>query len=607
MRKKISLLLLSFGIVMSLLMAANINGKTKALDNQEQKDGPEQNSYYTIIDENGNVTFYDYEEEDEIQSVKSNDYKVVKTLGNDSYDVKTFDTLEEAQSSMQHFQMYRSPAQYDVEAIADTKSINYGVARLIGYITYKEYDGTGKGRTGYTHGSSANDAAYISTSNDGKTIRVKQAGVIMDIPAEKVEVTEYTSNSKVSYYMGKGGKLYHYYYTGAYGGPTKLGSTQVGYTPTYINDDVKYYSYDGHYFYTDYVKMLKDYSKDVNCFVNAVNPNSPYYNYYQYLSLRTSSKFTASDFNKLIIDEKGNNTSSKLKDQGQALINSANKSGINASLMFGVAINESGWGLSKYSQERNNLFGIGAADSNTDNAYRYDTVEDCFNYFSHNLISSQYLNGLNWKYRGSHLGDKQSGINVKYASDPYWGEKAASFSYILNKNTENKDYEKYQIAIAKTGKLTFYKNEGPSTVIYDSTAYDSTNDNVYNTPVAILSTNANSYKILSDTVLNDNRTGQNASAYFNLNRDYVFVKKSDVSLRNTTSSNIPDPTPSPIYNKGDINGDGKIDSMDMYYITQHILGKKNFNDAEFAAADTNKDNKIDSMDMYNVIQIILKK
>jgi len=58
--------------------------------------------------------------------------------------------------------------------------------------------------------------------------------------------------------------------------------------------------------------------------------------------------------------------------------------------------------------------------------------------------------------------------------------------------------------------------------------------------------------------------------------------------------------------KGDCNGDGKVDSMDMYKIIQHILGNVILNDIYFTSVDTNEDSKIDSMDMYNVIQIILK-
>ena len=58
---------------------------------------------------------------------------------------------------------------------------------------------------------------------------------------------------------------------------------------------------------------------------------------------------------------------------------------------------------------------------------------------------------------------------------------------------------------------------------------------------------------------------------------------------------------------GDIDGNGIIDSMDMYKIIQYILGNIEFNEQEQKNADINKDNKIDSMDMYLMIQEILKQ
>lgn len=58
---------------------------------------------------------------------------------------------------------------------------------------------------------------------------------------------------------------------------------------------------------------------------------------------------------------------------------------------------------------------------------------------------------------------------------------------------------------------------------------------------------------------------------------------------------------------GDLTGDGKVDSMDMYNVIQHILGNINLNEKAKKAADLNNDNKIDSMDMYLMIQIILKE
>lgn len=49
--------------------------------------------------------------------------------------------------------MYRTKAEYEIETIADTKDISYGVARIIGYTSYKEYDGSKNPRNGYTHGN----------------------------------------------------------------------------------------------------------------------------------------------------------------------------------------------------------------------------------------------------------------------------------------------------------------------------------------------------------------------------------------------------------------------------------------------------------------------
>ena len=58
---------------------------------------------------------------------------------------------------------------------------------------------------------------------------------------------------------------------------------------------------------------------------------------------------------------------------------------------------------------------------------------------------------------------------------------------------------------------------------------------------------------------------------------------------------------------GDITGDGKVDSMDMYYIIQYILGNIQLDENQKKSIDLNTDGKIDSMDMYLMIQIILKE
>ena len=43
------------------------------------------------------------------------------------------------------------------------------------------------------------------------------------------------------------------------------------------------------------------------------------------------------------------------------------------------------------------------------------------------------------RFFGSHLGNKGSGFNVKYASDPYWGLKIAALAYQVDKYVSGND------------------------------------------------------------------------------------------------------------------------------------------------------------------------
>ena len=114
------------------------------------------------------------------------------------------------------------------------------------------------------------------------------------------------------------------------------------------------------------------------------------------------------------------------------------------------------------------------------------------------------------------------------------------------------------------------------------------------------------HKIQSDTALNSSRTDTDWDNKYSFSRDYLYIPASDVTIvTNGSDSSTSDGSTS--YTRGDVNSDGKVDSMDMYQIIQHILGKSKLTGNNYKAADTNSDNKIDSMDMYNVIQIILKK
>ena len=73
---------------------------------------------------------------------------------------------------------------------------------------------------------------------------------------------------------------------------------------------------------------------------------------------------------------------------------------------------------------------------------------------------------------------------------------------------------------------------------------------------------------------------------------------------NANTSNINNSNIEEKYELGDLDGNNKIDAMDMYNIIQYILGKLKLENKQIKAADMNNDNKIDAMDMYLIIQKI---
>ena len=136
-------------IVIVALGIIDINYKNSNIYAQEdQSNGPLQNAYFTTIDKDGNVTIHEYEDEnDEIQTLSSNDYQVLKITNGEETIIDTTDTYEEAQeviASQPAPMSALNVTTYDVQAIANTSSITYGVAKINGYVEYKEYDGSTK-------------------------------------------------------------------------------------------------------------------------------------------------------------------------------------------------------------------------------------------------------------------------------------------------------------------------------------------------------------------------------------------------------------------------------------------------------------------------------
>ncbi len=478
---------------------------------------------------------------------------------------------------------YNTNIQVSVKAA--TQEVSYGVVIISGYVEYKNEDGV----TVSTHGSYAPDAAYLGTTGSTYIFRQSAAsGYISTSSAYVVEYDTFIANGNiVSTYTTSNGNLYHNITTNN----KSIASTiMVGYQQDYMSNNATYYSYDGHYFYTSYKTMVTDYKNGT--YLNAINATNPYYNYYQFLSQRSTTNFTADQINEYLEYKLGSSSTSVLLGKGSDFISNQNTYGINALLTLGISINESDWGRSSFATERMNVFGHGAYDNDVYNAYTYTSVSASIIYHMESFMSLGYVNPKNWKYNGSNLGDKDVGANVYYASDPYWGEKAASQAYLIEAyfSDDTYDYNAYQIGV--TSEVVYAYNELGGTSVYNT--YSGNSKVIDNYPVIILdSVTYNDelwYKIQSDGVLTTDRTSVNTtSGAYSFSRDYVYVKASSIALVNDSDYEY-------VFMLGDVSGDSKISSVDYMMIKAHIMGTTYITGTYLLAADVNKDGSITSVD-----------
>ena len=294
---------------------------------------------------------------------------------------------------------------------------------------------------GYTSGSYGADAAYLGTDKSGN-VKFMLAGVKATVDKDLVQLVKYSDVAdNVSYYKVSNGKLYHYISQNL---NKKTASTiNNGPAPSYLKSGTKYYSYDGRYFYDDYSVMAADYkngSRD-----SAVNAGNKFTNYFQFRDMNASTSYSADELETILSKAMKNAgidpSSSKLTGTAEIFIKYQNKYGVNALLSLGIAINESGWGTSSIAKNKNNLFGLNAVDSSPGQSANYfKSVDDCIREFMDKWMARGYLKDGNWKNYGEFLGNKEAGINVMYASDPYWGEKAAAHAWNLDTLGGSRDY-----------------------------------------------------------------------------------------------------------------------------------------------------------------------
>ena len=347
--------------------------------------------------------------------------------------------------------------------------------------------------------------------------------------ADSTWTTEVVASNLETYYEHYlTGNIIHYYKYSSGQSYTNLGTS-----PSYLKKGTNYYSFDGNYFYTNLVDMLDDYKNNTTS--KAVNNSNPFYSYYMYLPNHSKTKYTADDFNQIIIS-KGYNSKSEsvMYGEGASFITSQDKYGVNAMLTFAAALNESASGTSWIAKNKNNLFGHGAYDScPTECATSYATVADSV--LAHARMTGQgYNDPSDWRFFGSHYGNKASGMNVKYATDPYWGEKAASNAFNNDKKFGSQDFNSNTIGVKTTINSVPVRKEPneSSSVIYN---LKNNSYNVEKIPLIVFDkVTANGYdwyKVYTDIALDNNQN--KTSGDYNFEKSYGYVRADYLDVDNT--------------------------------------------------------------------------
>ena len=318
---------------------------------------------------------------------------------------------------------------------------------------------------------------------------------------------------------------------------TKYFYQTLGPAPSFMNQNTKYYSYDGNYFYTDINQLISDAKLDNHN--NAINSNNPYYNYYQYLPGRSKTSYTADDINRYF--EQYTPSDSLLRNTGSYFIKAQNEYGTNAVLLVGIAMNESDRGTSNLAKTKFNVFGENAKDGYVNGANKFSSIEECIMRVSNQSFSNGYFNPKSWKYNSSSLGNKSLGANVRYASDPFWSEKAISRIYQLDKflggDTGLKDYNRYLLGMYtnETSIKNTLNKELYSILPQNTRTKNTCKGQVGDTAIVLNEKDINNYSIRPDRIVPMTETNINGDGTYLWDRDGI-VSKNNVKLINEVTN-----------------------------------------------------------------------
>ena len=236
--------------------------------------------------------------------------------------------------------------------------------------------------------------------SDDKRLAITISGLSGYMKTEDLQALD-ASKDFIPYYESDGHRFYHYVAQNAsIPVASHLSDMEVG---------KKYYSADGLHF-------------------DGFNLENPFL----FKDLTETTNYSAEDLDKVF--SLLNIDNSLLENKGATFKEAEEHYHINALYLLAHSALESDWGRSNIAKDKNNFFGITAYDTTPYlSAKTFDDVDK-------GILGATKWIKENYIDRGrTFLGNKASGMNVEYASDPYWGEKIASVMMKINEKLGGKD------------------------------------------------------------------------------------------------------------------------------------------------------------------------